>query len=282
MVKASGVNFVQFAESHGLIIDHLIEGRWARVKTVDKHHHRNGAYKFLGDVGFVQNHANMDAVAVWKPEGGAIIDRVAMREQARRAHADTLARQNAAAARAHAMLGEAAIERHPYLRKKGFPKETGFVREGELLIPMRGDGRKLLGVQRIKADGSKLFLSGTKAAGAMYALGSDMAKERWICEGYATALSLRAALADLRRSAQVIVAFSAGNIKAIAPHIRRPAFIMADCDLNGVGAAAAVATGLPWVMPDEDGFDCNDVHQQHGLRALVELVRSVDSTKLSR
>jgi putative DNA primase/helicase len=108
----------------------------------------------------------------------------------------------------------------------------------------------------------------------VFRIGNDKASERWLCEGYATALSLRAALNDLRRSAQAIVCFSAGNIMHVAPRIRKPAYIMADHDANGVGAAAAVAAGLPWVMPAEVGTDANDVHQRAGLRALVKLIQS--------
>jgi len=30
------MTFLDFAAEHGLIIDQLVEGRWARVKTTDK------------------------------------------------------------------------------------------------------------------------------------------------------------------------------------------------------------------------------------------------------
>jgi hypothetical protein len=76
------MTFLDFAAEHGLLIDNLVEGRWARVKTTDHPKKRNGAYKFLGDVGFVQNHATMEKVAVWQADGKVEkIDRSAMRKR---------------------------------------------------------------------------------------------------------------------------------------------------------------------------------------------------------
>ena len=38
------LDFESFAEQHGLIIDHLVHDRWARVPTTDKPHSKNGSY----------------------------------------------------------------------------------------------------------------------------------------------------------------------------------------------------------------------------------------------
>jgi putative DNA primase/helicase len=106
----------------------------------------------------------------------------------------------------------------------------------------------------------------------VYKLGNDQARERWLCEGYASGLSARAALRDMGRDSQVIVCFSAGNLVHVAPHVRRPALVMADNDESGAGRRAAEESGLPWVMPPDVGCDANDWHQRYGLRALVKLM----------
>lgn len=279
------MNFVQFAEAHGLIIDHLIEGRWARTKTADKSRKRNGAYKYLGDVGFVQNHRTMQEVAVWRPDGIAQrIDRAELREIERRQREKQESRWLDARNVAEDMLKRAAWDKHSYLARKGFPADAGFVLDGELLVPMRDfrDTMRLNSIQRITEDGTKLFLAGGRAKGSVLKLGDERARERWLVEGLATGYSVREALRDLRRRYQVIVTFSAGNLVYVAPHIQRPAFVFADHDASRAGEEAAIATGLPWVMPPDAGMDANDMHQRHGLRALVKLIRSVDHAQLVR
>ncbi len=275
------MNFVQFAQAHGLVIDRLVEGQWKRVRTTDHPKKRNGAYKFLGDVGFVQNHATMEKVAVWKPEGTAQVDRQEMRRMALKAAQIERRRQAEARDIAECMLRDASLETHPYLAAKGFPHEKGLVLNGELLIPMREFSlyRQVNSVQRIAADGSKLFLPGGKAKGSVFFIGPMVPRERWLVEGYATGLSVRAAIRSMYRDAQVIVCFSAGNLSHIGrlvAELRCPAYVMADNDKSEAGAKAAQESGLPWVMPPEVGTDANDMHQAHGVRALANLIRSVE------
>lgn len=271
------MNFIEFAASYGLHIEHLIEGRWQRVRT-EKRHKRNGAYKFLGSVGFVQNHATMENVAIWREGGtGQAVDRAAFRAQLRKANLEREDGYRRAAAKAQALLDAATLGVHPYLKCKGFPKETGFVLGKELLLPMRDcvDYRKLNGVQRIDPDGNKLFLTGMRAQGAVFKIGNDYAPERWLCEGYATGLSLRAALADLRRKALVVVCFSDSNMVHVAPKVRQPVRVMADNDVSGAGKRAAEKIGFSWVMPPDEGDDANDHMLKHGLRSLVRLIQQM-------
>lgn len=277
----SGVTFLDFASEHGLIIDQLIEGRWARVKTTDKAKKRNGSYKFMGEVGFVQNHATMEKVAVWHPDGKVEkIDRDCMRQMMAKNAAQERQRQAVARELAEGMVKRASVMTHPYLTAKGFPKETGLVLEDELLIPMREFSlyKQLNSVQRISAQGEKKFLFGGKAGGSVFFIGPLLAHERWLVEGYATGLSVRAALRELHREAQVVVCFSASNLAhvgALVKPLRPAAFVAADNDASGAGEKAAMGTGLPWVMPTKVGDDCNDLHQREGVGALVKLIRTV-------
>lgn len=277
-------DFLSFAQSYGLLMDHaLSDARWHRVPTEDKPRKRNGSYKYDGDVGFVQNHATMEQVAMWK--GGAragFVDKAAIRARLAITAAQDRARQAEARAVAEGMVKRAALDVHPYLAAKGFPQERGLVLNGELLIPMREFSLygQVNSLQRISPDGSKKFLPGGKAKGSVFFIGPLVPHERWLVEGYATGLSVRAALRELHRDAQVIVCFSAGNLAHVGKIVkapRRKAFVFADNDASGAGARAAEETGLPWVMPPEVGTDANDMHQRSGVRALAKLMRYVSA-----
>ncbi len=92
----------------------------------------------------------------------------------------------------------------------------------------------------------------------------------WLCEGYATGLSIQAALAELHQQARVWVCFSAANLTYVAQYVPRPAFVFADNDENGVGEKAAQATGLPYCLSVVG--DANDLHQARGVRAVADLM----------
>lgn len=288
-------DFVLFARAHGLRLDHAVpDGRWRRVRTESKPRKFNGAYLYDGVRGVVRDWATMDRFAVFKPEGSEAIkiDRAELRRTmlcARKAEAERHAKAAAEAARivkASTLLtpspavparawraGKEAVLAHPYLVRKGLGDVPGLVHEGFLIVPMRVRGEhcdELVNVQRISPEGEKRFLAGGRAKDAVHRIGPPRAREVWLTEGYATALSLMKALKGIYREAAVVVCFSAGNLRYPgATHV------MADHDESGAGARAAEATGLPWVMPTEVGMDANDVHARHGLKALQELVRQV-------
>lgn len=288
-------DFVSFARAHGLRLDHAVaDGRWRRVPTEDKPRRRNGAYVLDDRGGAVKNWATMDGFAYWRPEDSSFvpIDRNALRRRAEASRREEAARHARAGQEAAGILKAAqlitpragapargwkpAVEpvlAHPYLVRKGLGDIAALVHEGFLIVPMRIDAehhQQLVNVQRIAEDGTKRFLPGGRAKGAHYRIGPARAREVWLVEGFATGLSLHAALKALYRNAAVMVCFSAGELRhASATHV------MADNDASGAGAEAAKKTGLPWVMPPDVGMDANDLHQRDGLRALVDLVRSV-------
>ena len=204
-----------------------------------------------------------------------------------------------------------ALSAHPYLVAKGFPEQGGLVLAGNLLIPMRHyrDYHRLQSVQMIAPDGRKKFLPGGKASEAVYRLGQG--GEHYYCEGYATALSVMAALKRLYRDrhSEVWVCFSAGNIPKVALSSRR-SMVIADndwwrcpkkecrakwdyeskrcpsCGSSGVtepaGEKHAKQTGLPYWMPEEPGTDANDYMLSHGVEALADAIREVHMTAMPR
>lgn len=270
-------DFGEFCRAHGLDVDRpRADGVWHRVPTTDHPNRRNGAYKLERDVGWVQNWATMEAPAMWRGQTATQVDWSATVAD-RNARAEKMARQHArAAAEARRMMDVAELVGHPYLVAKGLQKVVGFVSDGVLLVPMR-DHRSdaLINIQRIERDGTKRFLPGGRAKGAVHVLGPRKSvRAKWLCEGYATGLSILAAGASMMMPIQVIVCFSAGNMEHVAPYFS-DAKVFADNDESRRGEQAADKIGRPWVMSPQVGEDANDFHRRSGVRALVSLMQSV-------
>jgi putative DNA primase/helicase len=266
------MDFIQFARSHGIIINELpTVGSWKRYPTEDHPKKRNGAVKYMGSHGFVQNHATSTVVSLWKPDSinaptdmRAIIIGQAKAEQERKKLAIE------ATNKAVRMLNDSGYRTHAYLEAKGFPDEQGSVLNIEnkrvLLIPMRL-GKSLCGVQQIWEDGTKKFLYGQRTSGATFAF--DNKGLNIVCEGYATALSVRAAMKQLKRRYTIHVCFSAGNMVRVAEGLE-PGLVIADNDKSGTGQQAAADIGWPVWMSDLEGEDANDYHRRVGLFGLSQ------------
>lgn len=255
------MDFVNFCRSHGLQLDYLPPaGRWVRVKTDDHPHKRNGAVLWMGDYGLCQNWATMESPVSWRGEATSdVIARCNKRaEKSRRIRERA---QQEAARKAAAMLAECHLSQHPYLTAKGFPDaQMNVLPDGRALVPMYV-GRHLVGCQTITADGEKKFLYGQRCAGAEFVMGSG--DRHFFCEGYATGLSLQAALSAAKISYSIHVTFSAGNLKRIAQALNA-GFVVADNDASGTGQRVAKESGLPYWISDKEGEDFNDAHQRLG------------------
>lgn len=274
------MSFVAFAQAHGLIMDHAIaDGAFHRTKTTDHPKKKNGAYVYTGDRGAVKNFATMMDFAIWRAErqrhdvGRQVVKDIArsLREERER---HTRARNEAAS-----ILKGCEQGKHPYLAAKGFPDALGLVHSsGDLIIPMRDcqNYGTINSVQRIATDGKKLFLPGGKAKGSVFVHGRGARGERFLVEGYATGLSVQAALIELRKRCEIWVCFSAGNLVYVSQFVRRPAYVIADNDASFAGLKAAKETGLPYVLPETVGEDANDLMQRAGIREVVKMILRLD------
>lgn len=264
------MDFLSFVRVHGILIDTVPPvGRWMRLPTQTHPRKRNGAVKFMGNFGFCQEHSTMQEVAVWRAEGEksqAAIERV--QQVAQQAAQETERKQREAAAKAAQMLAESELLTHPYMAAKGFPDERVNVLDGVMLVPMRV-GRDLVGAQQITAEGGKKFIFGQRSSMAEFVMTAGQDGVHVVCEGYATGLSVRAALATLRRPYYVHVAFSAGNMKKIAQALPS-GLAIADNDASETGEKTCKEIGWPYWMSDTVGEDCNDYHQRRGLFALAQ------------
>ena len=169
-----------------------------------------------------------------------------------------------AAHRAGMIMKSAVLAHHPYLERKGF-KDKGYVWNDLLVLPMRIEG-KLIGCQLISHDGTKRFLSGqvTKAA----SLTIDNKGRDILCEGFATGLSVRRAMRELKERYTIHICFSASNMLEIAKQCKNP-LVIADNDPVGINTAQKI--GQYWIS-DVAGEDFNDAEKRLGQSVCQSLI----------
>jgi len=273
-------DLINFARAHGLMLDGLPPiGVWKRVSTVDNPSKKNGAIKWMGDVAFIQNWAVDEDVIVWHGQPPKGLDPEKIARLAKQADDKRAALQKQAAAKAAGLLNNCQRAMHPYLKRKGFEEEPGnvYVKDtlGYLIIPMRV-GSQLVGAQVISEEGEKKFLYGQRTKGAEFVF--DNKGPHILTEGYATALSVRAAMKALKMRYTIHVCFSAQNLLHVSQGLG-DCFIVADNDESQTGERIAKKSGKPFWMPPTVGQDFNDYHQEVGLfKASQELGKALRST----
>jgi len=218
------MTFEAFARSHGLIVPHIVPDRWVRVRTTDKPRHRNGAYKYLGDVAFVQNWANMVEPAVWRagradtPSQPRTAPSIGADERARM-RAEQLKRQahSMRAMREHWESLPPLSGGHPYLHAKGLSMQgcNGLRIDGDLLVIPVYRASSLISLQTIAPDGTKRYRYGCPIKAGNFVLNRRDATLTAIAEGFATGLAVYQSVPVAR----VIVCFDAGNMVAVAQRL---------------------------------------------------------------
>ncbi len=191
--------------------------------------------------------------------------------------------------------------RHPYLVAKGINRVGDILQKGDdLVIPVLSAQGEVMSLQFISptkdpdTGRDKTFLAGGKIAGGYFPIKEQAEDERplLICEGYATGASLHHASAEASLppfAYSVLVAFTAGNLKAVARMARerypeREIIVCADNDLStpgnpGVKAAteAAKAIGGRVAVPQiSDGgkADFNDIYVTAGAKEVMNRVHA--------
>jgi phage/plasmid primase-like uncharacterized protein len=275
------MSFIDFARAHGVAIDPsrlYASDKIKRCGTVEKPNSGNGAYFWDGERGWVMDWSG-EARVIWYEDKNAKpwTDEEKRMWAAKRASAATEQekRYQNAAFQADVTLRSAKYDHHPYLEIKGFKDTRGLVLDDKLLIPMRNvSNNKLQGYQSIRwvpkeMKYEKKMLTGMRAKNAVLYLGDRDSPEAWLVEGFATGLSVRHALRSVGIPAAVVICFSASNMIQVAGQIRGNRFVFADNDESQTGEKSAMATGLPWTMADEVGYDANDLHLRESLFAVV-------------
>lgn len=250
------------------IAEKLAAGEPVRFRADgDKPGRRNGwAWLHLDGVpAGVFRHYRLGVRTVWRAGGDSRLlspaeRRVIMaqvRECEARRKAETAAKQEAAAGVARDLWRRAfkADRTHGYLARKGMPP-FGIRQHGDaLLVPMVDCGFCLRNLQRVFADGRKLFLTGGRTDGLFWPHGAFVQDGRpsagplVIGEGFATMAAVHHATGH-----GVVAAMSARNLEAVAHAMRklfpsRALIVAADDDRHmseniGLNAARRAAESI--------------------------------------
>ena len=277
---------------------------WYRLYLFRRDADKGSGQYVVGSFGTYRHGGSWAKVLIdWQPLSDAErARRVAERkaDEARRAAARHEEAELAALSAADLLAKASRKGASPYLaRKLVEPEGCRFLPDGTLVLPlMRYDlprAERLRGVQRILPDGAKLYTKGFDKPGCCTRLGVvDVALSPLllVCEGYATGLTARMAVA---RQHPVFVALDAGNLAHVAPLLRtlyprQRLLVLADDDWRtrdwitgaftnpGRTAARTVARQVPgcdFVTPIFDSArrqdkdtDFNDLHVRQGLDAV--------------
>ena len=283
------MSFQAFAMAHGLELPSLFPAeRVQRCATVDKPRSKNGAFFWDGFKGWVSDWAQGGEIH-WFDNPQAKTwndaDRKAWAQRKQAAQQRQAEGWGRAAMTAGLLLQDTELKSHDYLVRKGLPDSLGLVAEdGNLLVPMRNyQTNALQGVQVIRwlsddRKWDKKMLPGMRAKGCALRLGPKNATETFLCEGYATGLSIELAARLMRFNAAVLICFSDSNMVTVASMVKGRAFVCADHDESGAGQRAAEKTNLPYCMSPVMGEDVNDLHARAGLMAAAQLLMKVRMT----
>jgi putative DNA primase/helicase len=182
---------------------------------------------------------------------------------------------------------------HPYLVQKGVEAYGLRAYKGALIVPVRIHER-VQSLQFIESIGNKRFLSGGKIKGGYFSIGTPK-DIICICEGYATGASIFKATGYA-----IAVAFSAGNLLAVAQFLRQKfpkiqLILCADDDyatpenpgFNKAREAASLVGGKLAVPHFGENrvkgmTDFNDLYQKCGIEAVKEIIAAAKLIKNER
>ena len=175
-----------------------------------------------------------------------------------------------AAENARAMWNQSAEALfHPYLKNKRVLPFGIRQRNNLLIIPLYDTDHKIWSYQSIDESGNKRFMKGGKVTGNFYQIG-EIKNQVYISEGFSTGATLNQVL-----NVPVVVAFNAGNLKAVAiavalkyPQVKITIAADNDTETEGnpgltKGREAAASIGADLTYPnfndvDGEGSDFND------------------------
>lgn len=189
---------------------------------------KNGEFSYFGAFGIWQGQESNPVKVETDWTGISADERAALEKKQREAEERNAAKKveqaQWAANRAAKQWKEAAAEGvSPYVERKQISAPgMRYSNDGVLLIPavkFVGDEAQLVGLQKIDANGEKLFNKHMAMKAACCPIGRPAADERivFIAEGYATARSVRMAMEDTLPG---YVAFNAGNLLDVARMVR--------------------------------------------------------------
>lgn len=267
------------------------EGRWIYTDTFERNGKGDGRVRVDGEWVIAKNWQSGVSASIRIGEMSPEVRRQAIARK-QKDDRERVEQARKAAWQASQLVLHARTGTHAYLARKGFPLEKALIatadqvralgikvpdgEERAIVIPAKV-GERTVSAQLIWASGEKKYLFGGEMGGAHHRLRAGAAT--WLCEGFATALSLRAVLHSMKRSDGVLMCFHASNLPTVARRLTGRVFVAADHDKPqthfdglGTGEHYAKETRHPYIMPPVLGQDINDMHQADGVFAVQKLV----------
>ncbi|MEQ1955989.1 hypothetical protein [Mesorhizobium sp. CN2-181] len=282
-------------------------GRWVKTDTLSGKNGKGDGRVIVNDVNVTAfNWQTNETSTVWMTGEVTAKQRREIAQEIERENRRRVERAARASALASRMVEASRLSTHPYLVRKGFSEEKALVlgaadvlrlaadpahnSTGEYLVSAGGEraivmpariGHKITSLQLIWEDGTKKFIFGGAIECASHRIATGV--DTWLCEGFATGLSLRAALHGLGLRSTVLCCFSAANVAAVARRLSdRRIFLGTDNDKPlpqygglGTGEYFARQADRPYGMPPVIGNDFNDMHQKDGIFAVQRVLTSV-------
>ncbi len=283
----------------------IIDGKIHRFSTNGKRSDKAGFYSFwdhgngfvagfFGDwrSGLRKTWHSKQGQRLSESEAQKVKEQVSKAREKLRRERQRRARQ--AAENAIRMLAEAkpAAADNPYLKSKKVKPCPGLKQLGRtLLVPIQDIKGNVHGLQKIKPDGTKLFLPGMAVRSHFFRInGKD--SRLYVCEGIATGLSIYEAT-----GCQVFCAFNCGNLKPVAQAIREkyPSTEIIICSDNDAwtegnpgltkATEAAQAINAKLAIPEFQNTitkptDFNDLHVLEGVNMAKEQLQNAEIVEL--
>lgn len=219
---------LDFARNFGLNIQHISpDKKLYRVPTIDKPRSKNGYYVSFAN-GIYCGDWMTGRKEFFSTKTGKLTayDRKQIRQAKEEAEVIKRIIQIKAAALAKEIYCKSQnVNSHPYLIKKGVgPTELMRASFNELYIPLYNlSSMTIENIQRIKPDGTKLFLAGGKISGLGFVINKPELKKLnhnentiYLAEGIATALTVAE-----QSNSFTVACMNAGNLLPVGIEIRR-------------------------------------------------------------
>jgi len=275
--------------------DHIRAGCWERFPGLEKKTSNRAGFCFLfGDLrGGVFGDFSTEFKEFWHlGEEMSLAEQATARKQIKEAQKRYKKERNQAHKKAAKIANDrwdkaVSIISHPYLEKKKV-LPLGIRREGKnLIIPIYVND-VIVSIQTITPEGEKRFQKHGQIAAGYYSIGKPK-KTLYICEGYATGVTLHQAT-----DKAVAVAFNSGNLKPVAEtlHSKYPDLeivIVADNDqynVNNPGVTkakeAAIAVNGRVIIPEfvnteSNPTDFNDLATLEGLEQVRKFINEAQA-----
>ena len=153
-----------------------------------------------------------------------------------------------------------------YLKRKRIQQHGAKLDGPDLMIPIVNKAGKRVGTQIIEPDGKKKFNQGLQPNGCFHVVGGPITDFAYLCEGFATAAAVHESTG--RPAIHCLNANNITNVIEVMREVKPNAELIIAGDNDAAGRKACEKAfemfGVTHVIPNNEGFDWNDVFVARG------------------